>query len=67
MAAPPTDLMKALVKLSKKRQVGYLHFPVCTYSGMAETRLEMEEEATNEMICGNRLSEDAALKRNGGL
>lgn len=44
------------MKIGQKRRVGYLHFPVCPYSGMAGRRLEVEEEATNKTICGNGVS-----------
>lgn len=48
------------MKIRQKRQVGYLHVPVCTYSGMAVRKLEVEVEAKNEMIRGNRVSAECA-------
>lgn len=54
----------------QKRQVGYLHLPVCTYCCMAGRRLEVGKEATNVKIHGNsqcRVFRDAAQLRCGGL
>jgi len=48
------------MKKRQKKWVGYLHLPVCTYSGMAGRRLELEEEATSEMILSNRVSAECA-------
>lgn len=48
------------MKIRQNQQVGYLHLLVCTYSGMAGKRLEVDEEATGEVIRGNRVNAECA-------
>lgn len=55
MAAPATD-HERFMKIRQKRQVGYLHLPVCTYSCMAGRRWEVGEKATNDITYGSRIT-----------
>lgn len=60
MAAPATG---RLMKIRQKKPVEYLHLPVYTYSCMVGRRLEMEQEATNEIIHGSRVKSEFAGMR----